>query len=468
MIYKRMPVLEAEERLIRLPTLDLSAVQIAPGEVARNLGLPPQGLRIGMLGDRPVYRFARGQPVFADTGEPTKALTADEAIQLVGRFVPEHAETLAYDAFLTEPDQWTLQSRGLLPLHRISLGDPEVTRLYVSERTGEVVMKTTRSGRRWGYLGAVLHWLYFTPFRVHSTLWAQTVIWLSVVGCLLTLSGLIWGVWRYSPRGRHRSGGESSRSPYTGLMRWHHYAGLIFGLFSFTFVLSGGLSMDPWSWHPSTSPTRQQRQAVRGGPLQLDSLTVARLRQGAAALVAASPTKELQFTQFRGELFLVAIRSGAAEPRLVSVVAPEKGAFTRFEDNAMLEAARAAMPDVAVEDVVWLDEYDSYYYQRDGGRPLPVLRVRYRDPQRTWLYLDPRRGAVVQKEERLTRLNRWLYHGLHSLDFPFLYDRRLMWNIVMIVLSVGGIVLSASTLLPGWRRLRHHGGRLRRGLDSDE
>jgi hypothetical protein len=52
------------------------------------------------------------------------------------------------------------------------------------------------------------------------------------------------------------------------------------------------------------------------------------------------------------------------------------------------------------------------------------------------------------------RLNRWLYHGLHSLDFPLLYPRRPLWDALVIALSAGGLALAATTLLPGWRRLR--------------
>jgi hypothetical protein len=85
---------------------------------------------------------------------------------------------------------------------------------------------------------------------------------------------------------------------------------------------------------------------------------------------------------------------------------------------------------------------------------LPVLRVKYADPQHTWLYVDPKRGAIARKEERLTRVNRWLYHGLHSLDFPFLYYKRPLWDVVVIVLSLGGLVLSATTLTASWRRVR--------------
>jgi hypothetical protein len=120
------------------------------------------------------------------------------------------------------------------------------------------------------------------------------------------------------------------------------------------------------------------------------------------------------------------------------------------------------MPGVPVNDVAWLAAYDSYYYDRHDAQPLPVVRVRYRDPQQTWLYLDPGRGVIALKEERLSRVNRWLYHGLHSLDFPALYYKRPLWDIVVIALSTGGLVLSATTLIPAWRRLRRHVRRLRR------
>jgi hypothetical protein len=53
---------------------------------------------------------------------------------------------------------------------------------------------------------------------------------------------------------------------------------------------------------------------------------------------------------------------------------------------------------------------------------------------------------------RSVRLRRWLYQGFHSLDFPFLYYKRPLWDIVVIALSIGGTVLSLTTMLPAWRR----------------
>jgi hypothetical protein len=87
--------------------------------------------------------------------------------------------------------------------------------------------------------------------------------------------------------------------------------------------------------------------------------------------------------------------------------------------------------------------------------------VRFADPGATWLYVDPGRGAIVRREDQRTRLTRWLYHGLHSLDFPGLYNRRPLWDIVVISLSLGGIVLTLTAMPSIWRRLRRHARRIR-------
>lgn len=490
MMYARMPLLTAEERLMRLPALDLTDARVALADVARTLSFSPDRLRIGMLGDRAVYRFASGSKwttVFADTGRPLDGLTADEAIRLARRFMPEHASTIQYDAHLADSDQWTLlpSIRALMPMHRMAIGDADGSYVYISDRTGEAVMKTTRRERVWAYLGAIPHWIYLPPVRRRPLLWDQSIVWMSLAGCLLCLSGLAWGIWRYSPRSRYRLKRVRSHSPYAGLMWWHHYAGLVFGLVTFTWILSGLLSMTPWDWTPGTSPTREQREAVAGGPLRLDLLTTARVRDGAAAIASSLTPKELEVVQFQKEPFLLAYQAPPAdeaplwtntdigaflsplarrEHRLASTAVPERGIFARFENDVVLHAARLAMPGTAIEDATWLQEYDSYYYNRYDARPLPVLRVRYTDPQRTWLYLDPHSGLIAHRVERRSRLNRWLYNGLHSLDFPFLYHRPL-WDLVVIVLSAGGIALSATTVVPAWRRLRRLSHRFARGSE---
>jgi len=296
-------------------------------------------------------------------------------------------------------------------------------------------MKTTARERRWAYAGPVIHWLYFTPLRRNSGAWAQTIIWLSMAGCVMCVAGLAWGMT------------VARRSPYRGIMRWHHYAGLIFGATTCTWIFSGLLSMDPWDWHPSTAPTVAQRDAVAGGPLQVDALTVEALRAAVDAFTSTADVNAIDLVQFQHEVFL------AAPDRLVPVLSPQRS-LAEFDDRRLTAAAVAALPGVAITEASRLSAYDSYYYDRDNALPLPVLRVRFADPPRTWLYLDPRRGAIVRTEQRLSRVNRWLYHGLHSLDFPFLYARRPLWDVVMIALSLGGLASAVTSLLPAWRRVR--------------
>ena len=361
-------------------------------------------------------------------------------------------------------------------MHVFALDDEQATHLYVSEITGDVEVRTTSRERFWGYLGPVLHWVYFTPLRRNGPLWSEFIIWSSLIGCVMCVTGIVWGLWRFSPRSSYRLKRIPSTSPYAGWMKWHHFAGLFFGLVTLTWTYSGLLSMGPFNWFRSPPPGAAEREASTGGPLKLELMTVESMRAALAAIEPSFAPKELETLQFRGEPFWAAYRAPshdearlwmnigllprAERPRLehryVSAVHPERGAITSFGREAMTEIARAAMPGVPIQDAVWLQEYDGYYYDLRNARPLPVLRVRYADENATWLYLDPERGGIVQRSGKVSRLRRWLYQGLHSLDFPFLYYQRPLWDIVVVALSIGGTVLSFTTMVPAWRRLRRH------------
>jgi PepSY-associated TM region len=444
MMYARMPELGSAERYARLDEINPSFIRALPpaadGDITR--------LAIGTLEGRPMYRVSaqgRTQLWFADTGDAVPPVDAEQALRIARRFV-SGVHDVRYDTRLTDADQWSFDVRGRMPLHRLAVDDPSGTHLYVTENGGEVVLKTTASGRFWGWAGAVLHWLYFAPFRRNAGLWTQTIVWLSIAGTVLCVVGMVWGVWRLAPFRGYRLRDRQQWTPYAAWMRWHHYAGLIFGIVTTTWIFSGLLSMDPWNWHPGTAPTREQRARVAGGPIAIDDLSIEKVRKALAAFTPDRP-REIEMTRFRGHYYAVA-RGG-----VVSVDEPQFGARDQIAPDLMVGAASIAM-DAPIEGVSWLDDYDAYYYDRNRNLSLPVLRVRYADSQSTWLYFDPKRGTIARKEERLTRLNRWIYHGLHSFDFPFLYYKRPLWDIVVIVLSVGGIVLSATTLSASWRRIR--------------
>jgi hypothetical protein len=491
-MYWGMPHLTAEERLMRMKPLDVSRVHVTPAEAADLMHLKaPTRLRVAMFGDRPVYRILDGEgwtTVYADTGEPLPPVNALQATNILRHYMPEHATTIHYEEYLTDSDQWTLQSvvRDLMPLHKISVNDEAGTYVYISEKTGEPVLKTDSRGRVRGYLSGVLHWMYFTPFRRHTQFWNQTIIWGSLIGSVMCIGGLVIGIWRYGLSPRFRLKRVQSHSPYAGMMKWHHYVGLAFGIFSFTWAFSGAMSLNPFPSLRGSATTRAQREAPAGGPISLKPISNERLRDAVAAVSRSFIPKELDFLQFRGEQYFIAYRP-PSEPEanrwpntsisdflalqlnrehvIVSAIHPGRGTFRRFSDKDMMDVACAAMPGVEIKDSAWLNEYDSYYYSQDGTKPLPVLRVRFNDPQQTWLYMNPQHGQMT-RQERVSRLNRWLYKGLHDLDFPFLVYRRPIWDITVIALSIGGILLSVTTLLPAFRRLRRHGQRIVRSFYS--
>ena len=497
LMYYGMPHITAGERLFRMRPLDLSAVAVTPADAAKKAGMTgkksPTRLRIDMQGDRPVYRFNSGPTfgiwtvVYADTGEQMKPMDASAAMELMRRFVPERSSTVHYDSYITEPDNFVMYPflQEHLPMHRISLGDAAGTVYYISERSGEAVMETTTLGRILGFSGYIMHRLFWWR---QKTWWNTVLIPLSLLGILATLSGLIAGVWRFSPSARFRQKRVPSHTPYASWMKWHHYAGLIFGLITFTWMFSGAVTVHAIPGIGDSPMTKKQRESITGGSLSLKPLTIAGLQGAAAALATSFPVREVELLQFEGKPYFIAYRPPSAgevapwvtksvtefisplidhDHLLVSATAPEQGAFRQFDENRMLEIARKAMPGVPVKDAVWLHEFDSYYYDRlssfdlgkiKDARSLPALRVRFDDPKQTWLYLSPQHGQIV-KYDSDDRVNRWSYYGLHGLDFSFMFNRRPLWDILALLLLGGGTALSMTTLVPTWRRLAKHGRR---------
>ena len=107
-----------------------------------------------------------------------------------------------------------------------------------------------------------------------------------------------------------------------------------------------------------------------------------------------------------------------------------------------------------------INEFDRDYHQRKvTPTSLPVYRVIVDDYMHTRWYYNP---ATLESRrfDDDTRTRNWLYHKLHTLDFKFLTDHPVLWNIVMYalmlggtVLSVTGVVLSVKWIVRGIRKL---------------
>jgi PepSY-associated TM region len=449
MMYWDFPSVGADDRLERSPALDPLTIHLSPAEAFAAAGQPqpPSQVRLNTFDGRPVYRFRAGRGetiVYADTGARQEGAVPNELAARVASAWAGQPAAAATAETLDDVDQWTVQGsfRAQRPLRKYSW--PNGEQVYVSGSSGEVVQYTTTASRIGAYLGPIPHWLYFTPLRKHQPAWSRFVIWSSGIGSVAAILGMVIGVWMYSPSKRYRFDGAPARIPYRGQKRWHMVLGLIFGIGATTWAFSGMLSMDPF---PSMAPRPRVdvAQALRGRP-QLAAFA-ARDPRGALAQLPGLTVKELELVTVAGEpVYLAAL--GRRGTRIVPVAGPPREEFDRQRIVSSVE--KASQPN-GLAEVRVVDQYDAYYLDRHRERPLPVILARVNDDEQTRFYIDPRTARVAGSYSTRSWMSRWLYHGLHSLDFPWLYNHRPLWDIVVISFMLGGSALCVTSLILAWR-----------------
>ena len=450
MMYWDFPSVSAADRLDRSPALDPSAIRLSPAEAYAVIGQPPapSHVRLNTFDGRPVYRFRAGREeslVYADTGERQRAATPALAARVASAWVGQPAATAGFST-LDDADQWTVQGSVLAQRPMSKFSWPNGEQVYVSQSSGEVVQYTTTASRIGAYLGPIPHWIYFTPLRAHQPAWTQVVIWSSGLGAIAALLGIVVGVSMFSRSKRYRVDGRPSAIPYRGQKRWHTICGLIFGLGAVTWAFSGMLSMDPFPSLATRSPV-DIGEALRGRP-QLAAFAAKDPREALKAL-AGLHVKELELVSFGGEPVYIATLGGGGS-RIVPLEGPPRGAFDR---QRIVDLVSAATQPRGLAGTRVLDRYDVYYLDRHRRRPLPVILARVNDAEHTRYYIDPRTARLVGSYSSRTWISRWLYHGLHSLDFPWLYDHRPLWDIVVITFMLGGAALCVTSLTLAWRVL---------------
>lgn len=470
MMYVGYPKLTEAERLQHLPSLGAGSGLMAPREALDAAGIagPLKELRLSTAsGGRVVYLAVplaahtapgtrKGPPpgsgvITIDARSGARLQAVDDRLALAS--AASYAGPgvgLAYRGTVGE-DAFT-HSRGLdahRPLHRVQVADADGTLLYVSGRTGEVVRDAPRTERLWNYAGAWIHWLY--PFRGNAfdRYWTDIVNWLSILGISVALAGAIVGVLRWRFTRPYRSG---SRSPYQGrMMRWHHISGLLFALVTLTWIFSGLMSMNPWRVFDNGAPPLRTG-AFQGGPLVITAQDIA---PEALLAVAGGAVRELRWVRTLGQTTVLA-QGATGRPTLID----SRTAQACVLDAEKLRVAVARLLPDPVARIDVLAAYDLYYYAREahtmsGGadKPLPIWRVAFDDVHATWVHIDPHTGAVLGRTDSSRRTSRWLFAMLHSWDWLPLLERRPLWDIVLIVLSLGGAILSLTGVVIGWRRL---------------
>lgn len=403
----------------------------------------------------------------AATGGASPPVDRGQAARIVGRFsgrAPVRVEgPIAFDA-------WTIHDgyRPARPFWRAVLGDEAGTQVYVSARSGEVVQRTTARERRWNSVGARLHWLNLGTLRNSFPAWRGTMLAVATLALLLVLAGLALGVRRAWQWRRARRQGLS---PYRGLRRVHHVAGLGAGLLILWWLGSGWMSLDTGLLFGRETPDGAQRMAWRGMSLQgaarafgpLDAATLGTAREIEVVAVAGVPRLVLRGAAagVPRRLAPPAARGGdgaqdapaalAAATRVLREAAP-------LEAASLVAAAQAAWSPHRVRALVPLAPDDDYALR---GAPFPAGAVRLvlDDPRATWLQVDPASGELLSALDAGRRRHRWLVDGLHRLDFPVLNRAGDAWHLLLVLGTACGFAFSLSGV---WLAARRLSGALRR------
>jgi hypothetical protein len=203
---------------------------------------------------------------------------------------------------------------------------------------------------------------------------------------------------------------------------------------------------------------------LRGDPSQGEGL--AKLLLATAACQRAIDVRELRVRYLVGVPVATCLAADGA--RRVVVLDELPLAAARSLQAPLIERAAAALAGTNVRfSAQRVDRPDQYYYptHTEPDLALPTLRVDAEDEARTRYYLDPHDGELLRALSARQRLERFLYHGLHSWDFGFLYARRGLWHaLVLAAMAVGaslsllGVAMTLRSLL----RRRARARRLRR------
>ena len=450
MMYARMPELTDADRLLRLPELNLTKASAFPGALSSIS--KPKRIILGMLNGRPAYRVLplEGQwfSIYADDGSAAGETDSHAAIHSAAVFSGEAESQLSSEKKIVDVDQWTVYpaSRPFLPFQVIRGNDSAGTTYYVSGGTGAVYLTTTSRGRFFAWCGAIPHWWYITALRSNNSLWHWVMIVASGWGVLMCIFGIAAGVMRYSPSKRYRfPGPRSSSVPHVGMKRWHYIIGYGFGFITFTWILSGLFSMNPGSWSPGPDASSAERNSFAGAAIDLKAFTLPPV-QAWNALNRCLQSREIELIMFNGQPYYLG-KGASSKVRLLPAAEFSAGCLDQVPVSQIVTASKRTAGGAAVASLDVLTSYDSYYYDRKYQKPLPVVRVRLTDPWRTWLYVNPKTALIEARYTERSRWERWLYNGLHSLDFPFLIFHRPLWDAVVIMLSIGGLTLSITGIV---------------------
>jgi hypothetical protein len=472
MAFYPWPALTESRQLALLQPISLDAPLVGFSRAARTAteylartALDERGALVGgrlmRWGDRLVYQFSSEQSgsyvpdllVDATSGTVLSPVPSEMAAIVARRIVGPTPRVSAIDRLLVG-DRYMMNHdyAAGFPAYRVEFTDPDRTAVYVSVRGGQPFGVVTTRTRLTTWFGTVPHWFYFKWLYRRSEAWLAVAVATTSLGTFLALTGIVLGVYQLRPR---KNGGAWSPSPHRGVSKWHHLAGIFFGLIVLTWTFSAILE----NVGEGNSPRSGQGALARGGALQWQAIRLTeadaleRLRRASRSVAAPIAIDILQVRGLPGYDFHLA---DGREFWVDAATGDVRIELARTDARAV--AASILGDSIPIESADRLAAYDTYYYARPGREMhLPVWRVRFADQERSTVYLDAVNGTPTGFVNRAVRRQRWLRDALHSYDYPALNHHPLLWYSVVLPLLLGGLASSGSGVVLLVRRIRRFG-----------
>ncbi len=449
LIFERFPHASRQERFLHLETFtcsDFTTMKSLPDSIKGS------GISIEKYQGKPVYRIP--------TGRHDEIILDAQSLIQIQEFSENKCLEMAesYTGYspkktvkIVKLDPWLPWSyyAPLLPIYKYYLNDPEHSIVYVSSKTGNIVQITTRKKRWLARIGAIPHWMYFTSLRTKTALWEHVIIWLALLGIIVSLTGIIAGIIRLNKKRK------KGLSPYKKFwFKWHHLFGFFFGLFVFTFVLSGLFSvidLPQWiapvnkQFNPKklwNKPTKEIANSIYK-PLQLWNV-----------LENKAGVRKIEMNEGMGQALWLVYYNKHKKPEVYTLLPDTIIKKSPYSLKDIKNKAQQIYPDMNYNIFVQ-DSYDNYYKKSAmKNYPLPAYSIKWDNNSKDILYIDPLTGQALTSNNRNSRIHRWLYQGLHKMEFKFLKQHEVLRKTILILLSIGGLIISFTGVILGCKWLK--------------
>ena len=436
LIFTGYPHASSEKRFLHLETFTANDLQ--------NLQAPSPNFKGAVVLEKhlgqPVYRISSGrktQKVYnAQTLEPINAFTIDMADRLASSYAQSTSQKILISNQL---DQWVPWSyyKSLLPFYKCYMKDDAHTVIYISQKTGSIIQKTTRKERWIAYFSAIPHWVYFVSLRNQIGLWKTIMIILSVLGLLASISGIAVGIYRKK---------KKSITPYKKFnYKWHHIFGYFFGVFVFTFILSGLISVTNIpDWMVGVSKKEKVTWDQKLDLKRNNSLTPIDVYK---AIKNKNGIRRIEWKTIFNTPYYLVYYNDYQVPKAYYLkngyIQPAKSyELSEIKNKAQTKFGKFS-PEVTIQN-----GFDNYY-SSNAMRYIPQMayKIVLNDDAKTWLYINPKTGEEVLRYNKNKRLRRWLYRALHTFNFQFLKEMDWLRKTLLIIVSIAGIIICYTGLV---------------------